>query len=308
MFVFCNGACGAKDSLYIKRFKDQLVVSAYVGVPLAAVDYEDHKMRQLQNYMPNMSTEMGLGVSWNRIGVSTKIFSFRPPDNDKYGKTKAFDFQSYWYPSRLQITFSLQNYSGFYTEDEKNNDMIIVRPDLKIKLYKLYGEYLFNHKRFSSRAAYTYDEKQLLSEGTLKVGLGVFYSSLSADSTLSVHGTFVHPHTIEDYQLVPSAGYAYHFVFGKRRQWFANLSMTFGLGISVKNGDHKVRLYPNYYPRIAFGYIGKNWSLGMTANFIRSQVSRMERTKTNMDTGYFKLSYSYRFPFDLKRMLGIGKR
>lgn len=284
---YCRAAC--PDSAYVKRFDDHFHIRAYTGLRLAELQYENEKTDEERTYKPNINGEVGIGIAWKRLGLSTKLYGFRP--NKKYGKTDALDFQGYWYPSRLQVSFSLQDYKGFYT---KNGGEITIRPDLKMKLYRLYGEYLFNNRSFSYRSAYNYDERQLVSSGTWKAGLGFYYTSLSADSTLMTNGAFEYPTTVEDYQVAATVGYAHNFVFGKRLQWFANTSVTAGVGVSVKNNDNKVAAFPTFYPRVALGYHGENWTVGGSAYYLTSQVSEMKDASTSLHTGFFKLSYSYR--------------
>lgn len=289
--------CDAKrDTAYIRVHNDQLILSAYYGMHFAELDY-GKKDKSLQTYFPNTGPEFSVGVAWNWLAASVRVYGIRP--NSEHGNTKAFDFQSHWFFSKIQFSLSLQNYKGFYTKDNKE---LVLRPDLKVKMYRVYGQYLFNNKNFSYRSAFTYDEQQLHSAGSLKVGIGAYYSLISADSTLLFNNTARMPKNAEDYQIAPNVGYAYNFIYGKRNNWFSNVSLTGGLGISIKNNDHKVKVYPTFYPRVAFGYNGRNWTMGVSAQLLHTRISKVDGISTNLNSGLAQLTFSYRIPFDLRKI------
>lgn len=299
-FITMLPAFAEADSLYIKRYKNQLIISAFSGVRLAGLAYENEEQKLSQTYLPSTSAELGVGVAWNWFAASTKIYSFKP-DNE-HGKTTSFDFQSHWFLPKVQVSLSLQNYKGFYTEDEQNNDAIILRPDLNIKLYRLSAQYILNNKRFSYRSVFEYDERQCRSAGSLIFGLGLYYTTIKADSTLILNDIDKNKVDTEDFQIGPNVGYTYNYIFGKQKQWFLNGSMTIGLGVSIKNNDNQVKFFPTYYPRLAFGFNGKRWTMGLSVHFLSTQVSKMEDAIVSLNSGLFRLTYSYRFPFDLKKL------
>ncbi|MDR1055250.1 MAG: DUF4421 domain-containing protein [Prevotellaceae bacterium] len=298
--IFWQQLCKAEsDSLYIKPFKNQLILSAYYGGKILMLDYE-YGNGELQSYIPNTASEVGVGIAWNWLAVSAKLYGFQP--NSKYGKTTSFDFQSHLFFSKIQLSLSLQNYKGFYTEDENDNNAIIIRPDLQVKQYYLFSQYLFNHKKFSYMSAFSYDEQQLKSAGSLKAGIGVYYSSVSCDSSLILGaenrgGRKV----IEDLQIGPNLGYVHTFVFWRR--CFFTSAISVSLGISVKNNNDIVKLFPVFYPRIAFGYNGNNWTVGISAHFSRSYISKIGDMRTSINSGIVQLTFTYRLPFDIKKIL-----
>lgn len=284
--------CSAQehDAQFIKKFQGTVTIVPYFGHRVANLEYSDDNPDNDRTYKPNISGELGLGFTWRKLGLSTKIYGFEP--NKKYGKTKALDFQGYWYLSKFQITGSLQDYKGFYTRDGNG---ITIRPDLRMRLLRLYGEYLFNHAKFSYRSAFEYDERQMISAGTWKLGVGLYYTSLKADSTLNTNGSHPEPRSVKDYQVVMTLGYAHNFIFGGKRQWFASASMSAGVGISVINDDKKLALFPTFYPRLAVGYLDDNWAVGFSAHHHLSQASKMKSSTTTLVSGFLKVSAAYRF-------------
>ena len=295
-----------QDSSYVKVYRDHLVVSTYSGIRMAQLQYKNKGMEDLQTYYPNTSPELGIGLAWNRLAIRTKIYGFRP--SEKYGKTTSFDFQSHWYLPKIQLSLSIQNYTGFHTKNKLNGNAVVIRPDMKLKLYRVYGQYLLSRGDFSNRSAFVHDERQLQPAGCFKIGIGFYYSSVSSDSALIPDKNVKYDQTLEDYQITPNAGYAYNFVFGKRDNWFAHLSGNIGLGISVKNNDGKTMVFPTFYSSAAFGYTERNWTAGVSAHFLQSQVSKSGNIFTNLNSGIFSLTLSYRIPFDIKGWIKEKRR
>ena len=302
-FVFNGLLSNAdSDSLFIKKFKNELIVSTFVSYKLSSLDYtsSDEVSRVLPHtYYPNSSTGFGLGLAWNWLSIGATIYNFKP--EERYGKTSSFDFQTHWFFSKIQLSISLQDYKGFYTKDETFDDIIILRPDLRIKQYYAFGQYLFNHKKFSYMSAFSYDQQQLRSAGSLKVGLGAYYSMVSADSTLIINSTEEGREFYEDFQIGPNVGYAHNFIFFKR--YFFTASLTAGVGFSVKNNDNKLKVFPAFFPRFALGYNGNNWTIGVSAQVSRSSFARLKEVDMSINSGIFQFTFAYRFPFDIKKML-----
>lgn len=133
--------------------------------------------------MPNNPPNIGLGFSMNNTIVNVSYgqgFNFMR-DKEK-GKTKALDLQIHNYGKKFTFDVFIQRYRGFYAEDESGN-VLALYPDLKIRQYGAYGQYIFNNKKFSYRAAFNQNEKQLKSAGSFLIGGGVYFSKIESDSS-----------------------------------------------------------------------------------------------------------------------------
>lgn len=297
LFINTSLICFAeRDSVYIEPFDNQIILSTYVANRLSSVGYGIGFSEVGQTYYPNVSTQLGLGVAWNWFAISGAVYSFKP--NPEQGVTKSSDLQIHWFFSKIQLSISLQDYHGFYNDAAVENQ-ILLRPDLRVRQYYVFSQYLFNNKKFSYRASFSLDERQLQSTGSLKAGIALYYSMITADSSLFVNSNNINRVHHENYQIVPNVGYAYTFIIKKR--YYFTPDITAGLGLSFKNEDKRLKIFPLFFPRLALGYNGQNWTIGLTAQFSQSYISRVRNSYTSINSGIFQIVYTYRLPFDFKK-------
>lgn len=254
-------------------------------------------------YLPNNPVNIGLGISRKNSVLSFSYgYGFDFLRDKSLGKTKSFDFQYHNYGRKFTFDIFIQQYKGFYSEDDNNKSEKTICPDLDVKQYGAFGQYVFNNKKFSYKAAFDQNEKQLRSAGSLLVGMGVYYTEIKSDSSFYYNDK----HTLKNFQFGISAGYAYTWVID--RKWFMNGSVTTGIHFgseTIKDfGKQKLEIYPTVFPRMSAGYNRENWALGFSFVANMTFPSFSDDTEIGIFAGSFQLTYFHRFeeiPFLKKR-------
>jgi hypothetical protein len=239
-------------------------------------------------YIPNSPVGLGLSISYKNISLSGGMgFNFlRDPE---LGQTRVIDWQYHYYGRKLIFDIFFQNYQGFYTRREEDRT-IVLHPDIQIAQYGVFGQYIFNNKKFSYRAAFSQSERQLKSAGSFQVGGGFYYNQVSSNATLTIN----EQNRLENYQLGLSGGYVYTWVIEK--DFHAALGVSAGLSFGTESLDmERIEISPNIFPRASIGYIGDSWSLGLSFVINQTYVSRNEQLNMRFDTGYAELNFVRRF-------------
>ncbi len=280
------------DTSYIKPFENHLSIRIYQSMKF--ISMEQNIGGETKKFMPNTPMNLGFGVSVNNtiINLSYGYGLNFMKDKDK-GKTKALDFQIHNYGRKFIIDFFVQKYRGFYTADD-NDKNIQLYPDLKIQQYGAFGQYVFNNKKFSYKAAFNQNEKQLKSAGSFLLGGGVYFTKIDSDSS------FVHKdkNSLRNFQFGVSGGYAYTWAINEK--WFASGSATMGVNFGTEKindfGKKKIEVYPTFFPRVAIGYNKEKWSLGLSYvnNLIFSSFSDNNTSNIGLSSGNFQIAYIWR--------------
>lgn len=276
------------DSSYIMPFKQELAIRPHVYYKFTSLTHEIDDNNEI-TYTPNSPVGIGLGIIYKNYSISAG-YAFEFMRDKERGKTRSFDFQYHHYGRKFIFDLFFQNYKGLYTEDEKE-DLYYHFPDIQIIQYGVYGQYVFNNKKFSYRAAFNQNERQLKSAGSFQLGGGLYYNQIKADSTLSLYGKS----KLNNYQVSISGGYAYTWVI--KRDYYVSGSIALGVNLgtqSLSNLRH-MEISPSIFPRISMGYNADDWSIGLSAIVNRVYVTRTHSLKMLFDTGNFQFSYIKRF-------------
>jgi len=211
------------DTNYIENFKYKLTARYYLlAQNTSLMIYPDKESSLL--YQPNESGRIGIAgfYSWFGLGLSlgTKLFRRNP---DVYGTTRSWDFRVNAYGKFLAVEGYLQYYRGFhmnYKYDDTRETVII--PGMSLISFGVDGTYIYNYGKFSIRAAFTQNERQKKSAGSLVVKPTFRYYYVDSD-------TGIIPQNVLDiyspgqknilcgnfYTLGLGPGYIYTFVFLK---------------------------------------------------------------------------------------------
>lgn len=282
---------GQVDTTYVKAFEYKVSVRTYMSQNFIFLNQEFDSNNQ-KTFMPNNPVSMGLGFSLRNtivnISGGLKLDFLR---DKKKGKTEAIDLQVHNYAQRVVFDLVYQEYKGFYEVSE--DQVTKVYPDLKMKQYGAFAQYVFNNKRFSYKAAFTQNERQLKSAGSFLLGGGLYFSEIQSDSSF----VYKEKRTYDNFQVGVSAGYAYTWVLNPK--WFISASCTAGMNFGNETisdfGKRRLEVYPTAYPRLSIGYNEEDWSLRFAAvsNILFSSIS--DDTRLSFYSGNLQLTYIWRF-------------
>lgn len=275
------------DSTYIQPYEHELSVKPHVYYKYTSLTHEIDDNNEI-TYMPNSPVSLGLGITYKNYSISGGYgFGFMR-DKDR-GKTAIFDFQYHYYGRKFIADVFFQRYKGFYTE--QNDEVFTLYPDISIIQYGVFGQYVFNNKKFSYKAAFNQSEKQLKSAGSWQLGGGIYYNQVRSDSTLQLNQY----KRLRNYQLSVSGGYVYNWIISKNFYLSGGVSVGLNIGSENLSSFKKVEISPSVFPRISMGYNSEDWSIGLSVVVNQIYVANSKLLKMTLNTGTMQMSYTKRF-------------
>lgn len=277
------------DSTYIGFFEQPLSVRTYFMDKFTVLSHEQGSQGDETSYRSNAPFGIGFGFSYKNVSLSG-AYGFDFMRDRKRGKTRSFDFQYHHYGRKFVYDIFFQNYKGLYTEPE--DERYELYPDIKLKQYGVYGQYVFNGHRFSYPAAFNQSEKQLKSAGSFLLGGAIYFNEARADSSLVFDGG----RKLKNYQVGVNGGYAYTWVANKRI--YVSLSLSVAANVGFENIDgrkNKVKVYPSFFPRFSMGYNHDTWSIGTSVVNNRVYILYTAPSKMAFDAGAIQFSITKRF-------------
>jgi hypothetical protein len=172
-------------------------------------------------------------------------FAFVPPlkigARSGRGNTKSTDIQVTIFGKRVITDINYQNYRGMYVhsndfiQNKSDNQFIDVRSDIKIISYGVNTMFVFDHKRYSLRGAFSFTDVQRKSSGSFMAGVYHSHVDLTCnDSSLLQYPLkpYFSPavHNIHKLSVIGaglSAGYGYTFV---RKKILFSTALNIGAG------------------------------------------------------------------------------
>lgn len=292
LFLFSIFSYSQTDSSYIKSYDEKYTVQVYAEKKFIflgdKLEGEYDKM-----YIPNNPVNLGLGLSIKNTILSFGYgygFDFLR-DKDK-GKTESFDFQYHYYDRRITVDAYFQNYKGFYINDEENDKFLGLAPDLQMKYYSLFSQYVFNGNKFSYKAAVNQSEKQLKSVGSFLLGGGVYYTEVKSDSSF----TYKDKNNIHSLQVGVSLGYAYTWVINPKV--YISGSVTGGMSVGNRYGRDYLSIFGNIQPRFFAGYVSNKWSILISMQATMNLPIESEKTRQIQTiSGSAQLKYIHRLDY-----------
>lgn len=184
MLFLSNELNGQVDSTYIKPFRQDFSVRAYTINKFFAFDKENDKNEsEDQTLRTNSPVSLGFGASWKNFSFGFSYgFDFMIDRNR--GKTKSMEFQHHGYGRKLAYDIVIQQHKGFHNDEKNKDGSYLIYPDINLNMYGGSLQYIFNHKRFSYKAAFNQNERQIKSTGSLIAGTTLYYSRIRSDSTI----------------------------------------------------------------------------------------------------------------------------
>lgn len=308
-FCFCINASGQIrglynsehkfNSKYIESFSDSLILKLAVVQKFTRLEIEDNFSKNRIEFSPNRDISIGAGFQYKWLGLT---FTYKMPgvnnDDDKFGETTQLDLQASLYLRKFVVDFDLHRYKGFYIDnprklypDRANSDPYPQRDDLTTTFIGGDVLYIFNHKKFSYRAAFIQNELQKKSAGSFI--LGAYFSRLR----ISADGNIINPELenlfSKDIQFETasysnygvSVGYAHTFVIKKK--FFISISPNIGGAIQYSKIDNvdpelnatKTEFAPKIFSRFSAGYHWNKYFIVATSqvdNFLLNKTANVE--------------------------------
>lgn len=298
---------------YIKSYADKFTSRMYFSQKYTDLTITDELNDFELVYKPNSTLNLGVGATVNSLSLNLAYhFKFLNPENKK-GETKNLDLQAHIYSRRWVVDLFAQFYKGLYLENTQDlspdyPEPYYTRGDIYQQLLGGSVLYLFNNKKFSYRAPFIQNERQLKSAGSFLLGGEASYGIVNADSALLPSFDYEldlnEMDSISRFSFIkigPSVGYVYSLILAKR--FFATLSLTINTsyGNNVLYHDTRGNLsnaQVNFgaIARWALGYNDDNWYLGFTSvNASVSSANKDRSMTSNFGVGNYRLNFVWRF-------------
>jgi hypothetical protein len=301
------------DTNYIRSFPGKVTGRLFLSQKYTNLQIIDGRNGPALEYEPNTTLNLGVGATAGLFTLNLAYgFEFLNPDVGK-GSTRYLDLQSHVYSRKLVIDFFGQFYRGLYLSNTSEHapdypKPYYIRGDIYEQVFGLTAFYLFNHEKYSFRAALVQNEQQLKSAGSWLLGAEGYYTYAVGDSALvpsfMPEGTFNNFRTVNQligFKVGPSGGYAHTFVIAKH--FFIMISFTVQLGIgrySTFRTDREAEVTGAFnastFGRYALGYNSEKWFLGLSSvdNAI-GVAPRVEGVRTIFGIGNARLNFAWRF-------------
>jgi len=313
------------DTDYVRLFPETFTVRTYLSEKFARFNLHDNRTGQDINYLPNVLTSLGVGVTLRGIGLN---FSTRLPiqqtREEDYGRTRRYDLQIHRYRRKLAADIYLQRYKGFHLEDNSlvtRNDGPTTYPYFPNMRQLRFGATILhmpNGEHYSMRSALNQQEWQVRSAGSLLIGGSAYTQFIHNKGGLDVlPPNYRYPGSfggrgimqIENYSLGFNIGYGYNYVF-RGSHWFLGAALDGGAGpaysrVKTMDGqwetDFALNMTANV--RLQGGYNSEKWFFG-AFTIVHADRYGLPMDETNVTTaqGIARIVVARRFqPFKLGR-------
>ena len=232
----------------------------------------------------NNPAGIGLLVAYKDFSIGFGM-AFNFMRDKERGNSRVIDWQYHHYGKKFVFDLFFGNYKGFYTEND--DETFTIYPDVKLVQYGISGQYIFNHKKYSYRAAFTLREQQLKSAGSFHAGIGFFYNHIYIPTDEQSQ--------LDNYLFSMSGGYCYTYLIRKNFYITGDISVGVNLGTEKSNDEQKFVVLPNVLPRFSTVYNTKNWSFGLSYVSNHMYVNRTNDISLLLDTGYIRMTFIKRF-------------
>ena len=224
-------------------------------------------------YLPNGYFNLGIGFTYRSFGLSiaTKVPIFQN-SLAKHGDTRRLGIQYYLYSGKFSVDVLGSFSKGYYLKrtythlPSFSKDIEYLRPDISSANIGISVNYIFNHSKFSYKAAFSDNERQKRSAGSFIAGGSIFSYQTIADSSFVPRTVnpdyFVKSRDISESGVLAfnaNLGYAYSIVF--LRNGIITVAYILGSGIQdnsfqreVLNDVNRWRFSMNHTGRLGIGY------------------------------------------------------
>lgn len=284
---------------YYTNYEDSLTVKLLGLYNLSRLGFSDYAKDNDVTYSPNTAVNAGVGFNYKKIGLYA---TFKLPNtnfNEGATTSQYFDLKLNSYGRKVGLNFTYSKYLGYSLVDFESESSEQFFDNMKGNSHKdnmstttlaFSGIYNLNHTKFSYRAIYSQNERQLKSAGAPIIGLYAnFFHTYMTDSTYLLPEIMVPSDAPEKYfndglhfnaamtrNIGLKLGYIYTYVF--KTKYFITLGAFAGAGYEdtsfryKEESPHSV-VHLNLYGQtnFALGYNGLKYYIGIignTSNFL----------------------------------------
>jgi hypothetical protein len=309
-------------SLYVKDLTYQINLTPFI---LAAGNgFQLHSKENIR-VRPNEAGSVGLRVSHRWLSGALS-FGIKNLQAEKRGTTEFLNLTANIFRPKFGLDAYYLSYKGQYITNKYiselpqfiDNQSYPILPHLSTLFSGANAYYVFNHKKYSYRASFLYNEIQQKSAGSFLLAASYSFFKLTSDSgfvpndlrsgipstSQVINGRF------NSLSLMP--GYAYTFVI--RKKYFITLAPSLGLmtqfqhytssaGTTRGVSDESV-LYPRAMARAALGYNSAKWYFGFGAlvdNYI-IKLPQKDLLIYNIGNASFYIGYRLNVPKRFRKL------
>lgn len=301
------------DTTYIVNNKRKLTITIPISKKFYGINLNDLTTRRKLKFSPNNYYHVGFNFS-NIILTFGFVPAIRFGAWPNRGNTKSMDIQLTLIGRRVITDINYQNYKGFYIRNTNefssyNTELdIIVRPDVNVVSYGVNTMFVYNHKKYSLRGAFSFTDVQRKSSASFMTG--VYHSNIdftSNDSSFVKHpfnNFFSSPiNTVNKISLLTigvSGGYGYTYVY--KKIIFSN-ALNIGLGgqktkyETVDKSSHNLplSLTSHVNAKAALRYDNSTFFTGVLATYDNDFSLLSERFTVENYISRVVLFFGYRF-------------
>ncbi len=314
---------GHPDSNYIESYADKLTMRLYTSRKFTNFTLTDDLVKPNLEYRPNDRLNLGIGATYYGLTLNIGLnFPFVNDDDDLYGETAYLDLQSHILMRKFTIELWFSYYQGYHIGNPGNTipewddeDNYPYRGDINSIVGGISSYYIFNHNKFSYRAAFVQDEWQKKSAGSFLVGGSIYAVNVRADSSFIPYDIY-DSNFFRGYDfnrsffttISANGGYAHSFIIKKKI--FFTISLLGGIGVgnskliaiesNPKPSVNKTTMNANFTFRFAFGYNSQKYYVGFS-NVYSSFSTPSPIEKTSMAFGFGNVRFNIVKRFNVKK-------
>ncbi len=266
------------DTAYFVTYPHTLVGRFYFSKKYTSFTLPAANGGQDIDYKPNTLLTMGIGATYNNLTLNLAYgFGFLNNGNDAKGKTKSIDLQAHFFPHKWALDLLALDHKGLYIEQKgyaaDNPGAYYYRPDVKQLFLGVSGYRVMNPERFSYNAAFTQNEWQKKSAGSLLLGGLVYYGQIKGDSSLvpeKIENSFPEAagiNNISFFSVGVGGGYAYTLVMAKHfyitGSLIGNVQANFSTVENMDDKKSRTVINPSVIYKASAGYNSDSWDISV---------------------------------------------
>ena len=263
------------DSNYIEDYTGWLTTRLYLLYQNAAFVVSTNEAENIV-FKPNTNIKIGIAGFYKWFGLGLSINNpFYQFNESKYGKTTSIDLRINAFGRAVAAEVFVQNFRGFYIRNvHPYHGANYKLPNMDLFSIGGYGYWIYNSRKFSFRAAFIQNERQVRSAGSFMIRPGFSYYTVTSDTGI-IPGEVVSRYKLKNDEIIHggqffslslSPGYTYTVIFLKNvyinAAVFPGVSWTTysyrGKNDSFSRSDFVFQLGL----RVAAGYNTRKWYIG----------------------------------------------